>query len=186
MISFLAGKIIYKDDKKVILERGGIGFEVFLASNNLEKINQGDETYLYTYLSVGDKSLELYGCLNEKEMELFRILKSVSGVGPKTALSLAVLGSIEKLKQILEQGKMPPEAKGVGTKRLQKILLELTGKIEEIKKEGVKKIENDEAYGALSELGFNKQEISSALNKVSEEIKNPEKRIKEALKFLAK
>ena len=186
MISFLAGKIIYKDDRKVILERGGVGFEVFLANNNLEKLNQGDETYIYTYLFVSDKALELYGCLSEKEMELFRILKGVSGVGPKTALALAVLGSIEKLKQALEQGKMPPEAKGVGIKKLQKILLELTGKIEEINKKGVKAVKNDETYEALSALGFSKQEIANALSQVSTEIKKPEERIKQALKYLAR
>lgn len=186
MISFLAGKIIYKDDKKVILERGGVGFEVFLAINNLDKLNQGDETHIYTYLAVGEKSIELYGCLNEKEMELFRILKGVSGVGPKTALALAVLGSVEKLKQALEEGKMPPEAKGVGIKRLQKILLELTGRIEEINKKGIKDSVKDEAYEALSALGFSKQEIAGALNNVPAEIKEPEERIKQALKFLAR
>ncbi|MFA5086987.1 MAG: Holliday junction branch migration protein RuvA [Candidatus Paceibacterota bacterium] len=186
MISFLAGKIIYKDDKKVILERGGVGFEVFLAANNLDKLNQGDETHIYTYLAVGEKSIELYGCLNEKEMELFRILKGVSGVGPKTALALAVLGSVEKLKQALEEGKMPPEAKGVGIKRLQKILLELTGRIEEINKKGIKAAIKDEAYEALSALGFSKQEIAEALNNIPSEIKEPQERIKQALKFLAR
>lgn len=184
MLSYLAGKIIYKDEKKVILERGGLGFEVFLAGSNLEQINLGDETHIYTYLLVGERALELYGCLSEKEMELFKILKGVSGVGAKTALQLASLGSIEKLKQALENGKMPPEAKGVGIKRLQKILLELTGKIEEIKKG--KTPVNDEAFKALSALGFSKAEIIRALGYVAPEIKGLEKRVKEALKYLAK
>jgi Holliday junction DNA helicase RuvA len=184
MISYLAGKIIYKDDKKVILERGGVGFEVFLAENNLEKINQGDETHIYTFMAVSDKAVELYGCLSEKEIELFRTLKNVSGVGAKTALHLAVLGSIDKLKQALEEGKTPPEAKGVGIKKLQKILLELTGKIEEIKK-GEDKSLNDEAQKALSELGFSRPEIKAALQNVSSKIKDTEERIKEALKYLA-
>ncbi len=184
MISFLAGKIIYKDDKKVILERGGIGFEVFLAFSNLEKLNEGDEAHLHTFLLVGEKSLELYGCLNEKEMELFRVLKNVSGVGAKTALQLAVFGSIEKLKQALEKEGMPLEAKGVGAKRLQKILLELTGKIEEIKKKDMKTKSRDETYEALAALGFSKIEIKDALSSLSSEVKDPNEKIKQALKYL--
>lgn len=186
MIGFLAGKIIYKDDKKVILERGGIGFEVFLASSNLERLNEGDEAHLHTFLLVGEKTLELYGCLNEKEMELFRVLKNVSGVGAKTALQLAVFGSIEKLKQVLEKEEMPLEAKGVGAKRLQKILLELTGKIEEIKKKDSKTKPKDEVFEALSALGFSKIEIKDALSSLSVEIKDSNEKIKQALKYLGK
>ncbi|HOS88249.1 MAG TPA: Holliday junction branch migration protein RuvA [Candidatus Pacearchaeota archaeon] len=184
MLSYLAGKIIHKDDKKIILERGGFGFEVFLANLNLDQINLGDEVHLYTYLLVGEKTMELYGCLTEAEMELFKTLKAVSGVGAKTALQLASLGSIEKLKQALESGEMPPEVKGVGAKKLQKILLELTGKIEEIKKN--KTSLDDEAIKALSELGFNRSEIIQALQNVSPDIKNLEDRLREALKYLAK
>jgi Holliday junction DNA helicase RuvA len=185
MISFLAGKIIYKDDKKVILDKGGIGFEVYLAANNLEKMEVGDEAMIFTFLFLGEKIIELYGFLNEKEMELFKILKNVSGVGPKTAMHLAVLGSIEKLKEALEKGEMPPEAKGVGAKKLQKILLELTGKIEEIKKKNPK-LKGDEAYEALAALGFSKSQIMAALDSVSPETKEPEEKIRQALKFLAK
>jgi Holliday junction DNA helicase RuvA len=186
MISFLAGKIIYKDDKKVILDKGGIGFEIYLATNNLDKMEIGDEAMIFTFLFLGEKIIEFYGFLNEKEMELFKILKNVSGVGPKTAMHLAVLGSIEKLKQALEKGEMPPEAKGVGAKKLQKILLELTGKIEEIRKKNPKLKSGDEAYEALSALGFSKMQISEALNSVDPKIENTEEKIKQALKFLAK
>ncbi|MFA5368587.1 MAG: Holliday junction branch migration protein RuvA [Candidatus Paceibacterota bacterium] len=186
MISFLAGKIIYKDDKKVILDKGGIGFEIFLATNNLDKMEIGDETMIFTFLFLGEKIIELYGFLNEKEMELFKILKNVSGVGPKTAMHLAVSGSIEKLKQALEKGEMPPEAKGVGAKKLQKILLELTGKIEEIKKKNPKLKSGDETYEALSALGFSKNEIINALSCVDPETKESEEKLKQALRFLAK
>ncbi|MDD5568962.1 MAG: Holliday junction ATP-dependent DNA helicase RuvA [Candidatus Pacebacteria bacterium] len=186
MISFLKGEVIYKDDKRVILDKDGIGFEVFLAPDNLEKIKTGEDLRIFTFLFLGEKVMELYGFLTEKELELFRILKGVSGVGPKTAMNLAVLQSIEKLKEALENGKMPAGVKGVGAKKLQKILLEITGKIEEIKKIGKKIDSADEVYGALSKLGFSRQDIAAAIAKIPENIKGPEERVKLALKYLAK
>jgi Holliday junction DNA helicase RuvA len=185
MISFLSGKIIHKDDKKVILDKNGIGFEIFLAPDNLEKATIGEEKQIYTFLFLGEKVIELYGFMSEKELDLFRTLKGVSGVGPKTAMNLAVAESVEKLKEILEDGKMPVGAKGIGAKKLQKILLELTGKIEEINKNAKKMNYSDEVYGALSELGFSKNQIAVALAQIPPEIKDSKERIKQALKFLA-
>ncbi len=188
MISHILGKVIYKDDKKIILDKTGIGFEVFMAPNNLKELNVGEEKDIYTFLFLGEKVMELYGFLTTKELELFKTLKGVSGVGPKTAMSLAVIGSLEKLKETLEKGEMPGEIKGVGVKKLQKILLEITGKIGEINKvhAGKKKSRGDEVFDALASLGFSKQDIADALEQVSPDVKTSEGRIKEALKFLSK
>ena len=112
-------------------------------------------------------------------------MKSVSGVGPKTAMNLAVIGSLEKLKEVLESGKMPADVKGVGTKKLQKILLEITGKIEEVKKVS-KGVENrDEVFDALFSLGFSKRDIVSVLSQVPNDL-SQEERIRKALKLLGK
>jgi len=121
MLSYLAGKLYTRTTKNYFRTRR-VWFEVFLANLNLDQINLGDEVHLYTYLLVGEKTMELYGCLTEAEMELFKTLKAVSGVGAKTALQLASLGSIEKLKQALESGEMPPEVKGVGAKNYKNII----------------------------------------------------------------
>ena len=187
MISFLAGKIIYKDDKKIILDRSGLGFEVFLSPSDLRALKLGEERDIFTYLFLGEKVIELYGFLTPEKLELFKVLKGVSGVGPKTAMGLAVVGSLEKLKDSLEQGELPEDVKGVGVKRLQKILLEITGKIKEVKKVVPKhKITKDEVFDALTALGFNKQDVADAVSQVPEEIKGPEARLKEALKLLGK
>lgn len=185
MISHILGKVIYKDGKKIILDRSGIGFEIFLASNNLKELKEGEERDIYTFLFLGEKIIELYGFLSVKELELFKTLKSVSGVGPKTAMNLAVIGSLEKLKEVLESGKMPAEVKGVGTKKLQKILLEITGKIEEIKKVSRGGEDKDEVFEALLSLGFSKRDIAAALNRVAKDLP-PEERIKESLKLLGR
>lgn len=187
MISHIFGKIIYKDDKKIIIDKSGIGFEVFLSPSDLRELKVGEERDVFTYLFVGEKVLELYGFLTPERLELFKILKGVSGVGPKTAMGLAVIGSLEKLKDSLEQGELPEDVKGVGMKRLQKILLEITGKIKEVKKVvPKKKITKDEVFDALAALGFNKQDIADVISQIPEEIKGAKERLKEALKLLGK
>lgn len=180
MISFISGKIALKDDKSTIVERQGMGFEVFLSKANLEKIRLGEERNFYTFLFMGEKNIELYGFLSLEELELFKVLKNVPGIGPKTAVILSSVGSIDKLKELLEKGEVP--VKGIGEKKLQKILLEISGKIKEIKKP----VKKDEVYKALSSLGFSKEEINEAIISISEDIQDPEERIKQALKFLGK
>jgi len=180
MISFISGKVVHKDDKSIVVERQGMGFEVFLSVNNLEKVQIGEERDFYTFLFMGEKIIELYGFLSLKELELFKILNHVSGIGPKTAMILSGVGSLEKLKESLEKGEIP--VKGVGQKKLQKILLELSGKIKEIKAP----IKKDEVYSALSSLGFSKEEIIQAISKIPGEIENSEERIKIALRYLGK
>lgn len=186
MLSHIFGKVIYKDDKKIILDKSGIGFEVFLSPSDLRDLKVGEERDVFTYLFMGEKVLELYGFLTPQKLELFKILKSVSGVGPKTAMGLAVAGSLEKLKDLLEQGELPEDVKGVGVKRLQKILLEITGKIKEVKKAAPKKITKDEVFDALTALGFNKQDVADAISQVPEDIKGSKERLREALKLLGK
>jgi len=187
MISHIYGKIIYKDDKRVIIDKSGIGFEVFLSPSDLRDLKVDEERDIFTYMFVGEKVLELYGFLTPERLDLFKILKGVSGVGPKTAMGLAVAGSLEKLKDSLEQGELPEDVKGVGVKRLQKILLDITGKIKEVKKiSPKKKITKDEVFDALVALGFNKQDVADAIARVPEEITGAEARLKEALKHLGK
>lgn len=187
MLSHIYGKIIYRDGKKAIIDKNGIGFEVFLAPSDLRELGIGEEKDVYTFLFVGEKVLELYGFLSPEKLELFRVLNNVPGVGPKTAMGLAVAGSLEKLKRLLEQGELPDDVKGVGAKRLQKILLEITGKIKEVKNpSSKKKITKDEVFDALVSLGFSKQDVADAVSRVSEDVIGPEKRLKEALKHLGK
>jgi Holliday junction DNA helicase RuvA len=184
MINFIFGEILYKDDKKIVVDKNGIGFEIFLSIKNLDRIEIGEERQIFTYLLVGEKLMELYGFLTQKELEFFRILKSISGVGPKTALNLAVFDSVENLKAVLENGESVPETKGLGSKKLQKILLELTGKIEEINKKEKKDAKIDEAFEALMGLGFSRNQVIEALSQLPIQMKKTEQRIKEALKLL--
>jgi len=184
MIHYLEGEIVLKDNKKLVLENQGIGFEIFCALKNLKKLPVGKKLKIYTILHFSKEVIKSYGFLNEKELEVFKVLNDIPGIGPKTAMDLASLGSLEKIKEILEKGEIPLGIKGIGRKKLQKILLELTGKIEEISKG--KYSQNSEALGALVSLGFSSNVAREVLSKIPKEIEGTEQKIKEALKILGK
>ncbi len=185
MIHYLKGKIEWKDDKMVVVEIGGIGYEVFCSPSTLSKLTERKEVKLFTYLHLKEEAAELYGFLTQKELEIFEVLNDISGIGPKTAMMLASFGSLQKLKEVIEKGELPHEIKGIGKKRAQKILLELTGKINEISV-AKKTPEADEALDALVSLGFPSQRAKNALSQVPSNIQDTEERIKKALEYLGK
>jgi Holliday junction DNA helicase RuvA len=175
MISYIKGTIRHIDDKLITVERSGIGFDVFLNNRDTKTLSLGKEIEVFTELLLKDKEIELYGFLSVDKLKLFKSLKGISGVGPKSALDLSFVNSLEELKELIEKG----EVKGIGAKKLQKILLEITGKVKTIRKDV-----DDEALSGLISLGFKKGQSQEALKKVPNEIEDTEKRIKEALKLL--
>jgi len=185
MIYYLKGEIESKGKKSAVIGVAGVGYKVFCSDPVLEKLPESGQTVkLYTALCLKEETAELYGFLDEKELELFEVLNDISGIGPRTALDLSIFGSVEDLKAEIEKGGLDQRIKGVGKKKLQKILLELTGKLKEVSKKETEK--PDEALDTLVSLGFPRQKAKAALSGVPAGIKETEKRIKEALKFLGK
>lgn len=185
MISYLKGKIIFKGEKFIILDVSGVGYKVFLSPRTLNKIPQkGEILKVFCFLNVRENLLDLYGFLDFKELELFEILNDIPGIGPKAAITLASFGSLENLKKAIEsQGsKFYQEVKGIGKKKIQKILLELTGKMKEFNKSEA--FQPDEALEALVSLGFSPKRAKEVLSKIPKEIEDPEQKIKDALKLL--
>jgi holliday junction DNA helicase RuvA len=186
MISYLNGKIILKRDKFIIVEVNNIGYKVFLSRQTLLRLPEiGEPIKLFTYQNVKEEALDLYGFLEYEGLEFFETLMDIRGIGPKSALDISALGSLEKIKdRILRQDEKIFEGiPGIGEKKAMTIILELTGKIKML---GQKKSSGDEAEGALMELGFSKQQAKDALSRVPSSIKNSEERIKLALKTLGK
>ncbi len=188
MIAFLDGKVILKKDKFIILEVGGIGYKVFLSRKtalNLPEI--GSPIKLFCFQNVKEDALDLYGFLTYEELDFFEVLMEIRGVGPKSALDIAALGSLEKIKsRILAQDEKIFEGiPGIGTKKAMTIILELTGKIKMLS--GAKsKGAADPAEDALTQLGFSRQQAKEALENVPNDIKDMEGRVKYALKILGK
>lgn len=188
MLSFLKGKIILKKENFIILEVQGVGYEVFLAQKTLNKIPQIEENLkLFCYLDVGERSLKLFGFLKYEELEFFKLLRGISGVGPKAALEISGLGPPEKIKKEIEKGdeQIFEGIPGIGKKKAKKIILELSGKLKTFTPTPKKEtFSEDETFLALTNLGFQKEEIKNVLSQLPKEIKGTQERVKQALKFL--
>lgn len=188
MISCLNGKILLKRDRFIILEVNNIGYKVFLSKQSLLKLPEaGENVKLFCFHNVKEDASDLYGFLTYDELEFFEVLMDIRGVGPKAALEISSLGSLEKIKdRILAQDeKIFAGIPGIGVKKAMTIILELTGKIKLL--DGLKhKGSVDPAEDGLMRLGFSKQQAKEALGQVSSDIKNEEERIKTALKILGR
>jgi Holliday junction DNA helicase RuvA len=188
MIAYLSGKIILRKDRFVVLETGGIGYKVFLSQQSLSKLSpDADALKLFCYQNVKEDALDLYGFLTYDELDFFEVLMDIRGVGPKSALDIASLGSLEKIKdRILKQDEKIFEGiPGIGAKKAMTIILELTGKIKLLS--GLKsKASTDPAEDTLIQLGFSRQQAKDTLIQVPTSIKDIEERIKLALKVLGK
>lgn len=184
MISYLSGKIIFKKEKFIILDVGGVGYKVFLSKKTFSKIPEiGTNLKVFCFLDVKENSLNLYGFLDAGELEFFEVLDGIRGVGPKAALEISSLGPLEKIKEkiLSHDEKIFEGIPGIGRKKAMTIILELSGKIKNLSKE--KSPATDEAEEALVNLGFSRQKAKEALKVISKE-KKTEERVKEALKIL--
>src|SRR3989344_2399295 len=188
MISYLNGKIILKKEKFIIVEVAGIGYKVFVSRQSSLKLPEiGGDVKLFCFQNVKEEALDLYGFLTYDELEFFETLMDVRGVGPKSALDIASLGSLESIKdKILKQDeKIFAGIPGIGLKKAQTIILELTGKIKLL--DSLKnKVSADPAEDALTQLGFSHHQAKEALKGVPSNVKDMEERIKLALKSLGR
>ncbi|MBI2578056.1 MAG: Holliday junction branch migration protein RuvA [Candidatus Wildermuthbacteria bacterium] len=183
MISYLQGKVIFKGKDWLVVNVQGVGYKVFASEPTIEKTSVGQAIELFCFLNVGEGVLDLYGFLSQEALSLFETLNDVQGIGPKAALALSSLGTIEHFKKAIEarDERFFSGIKGIGQKKMQKIMLELTGKLgDPLARRGGAK---DEAVEALVGLGFQKRDAENALSRVSSDI-TAEERIKEALKLL--
>lgn len=179
MIGYVKGKIIFKDEDTITVDTGGVGYRIFVSDKLLSEVKEGQEVELYTWTHLRQNALDLYGCSSQEELEFFSFLEVMSGIGPKIALSLIRYGSPERLKDEIESkgSRFIKEVKGVGQKKLKQLLLELTGKVEELKA-GLNK-EQEEAIEALKGLGFSVRESKEVVANIRED--GAEKIVEKAL-----
>lgn len=188
MISYITGKIILKKDKFIIVETGGIGYKVFVSAKTVLSLPEASQgVVLFCFQNVREDALDLYGFTTHEELEFFETLMDVRGVGPKSALDIASLGSLESIKdRILKQDeKIFAGIPGIGLKKAQTIILELTGKIKLLDSLR-QKASADPTQDALVQLGFSATQAKEALAAIPADIKTMEERVKLALKSLGK
>jgi len=193
MISHLSGKIILKKDGFVVLDVNGVGYEIFVSIPSVGMLPEKDSILnVFCYLDVQERSLRLFGFLTYDELELFKVVKGVSGVGPKAALEISSVGSLERIKEKMDGNADVFEGvSGIGKKKAQKIILELSGKLKTLKpKPKLKKqgdnFDQDEVFTALINLGFSNDKIKEVLSQLPAEVKTSQEKITQALKFLGK
>lgn len=192
MISSLEGKIALKSEKYAIIETGGIGFRVNLSEKTLSKIPQPDGSVkLFTYLSVKETGWDLFGFLTFDELELFELLISISGIGPKTAANILSGASVDDLEEAIVLGDetILSRVSGIGKKVAQKIVIELKTKVKKLAKgtgDKFKVADEIEIIDALVVLGYKVYEAREAIKQVPDSVKGVENRVKETLKRLGR
>ncbi len=186
MIGSIKGKITFKTEKFVIVEAGGVGYKVSVSPDTLSKL--GNEVTLWIHTHVREDSLDLYGFLEHSELEFFEMLIGVSGIGPKGALAILGITSVDTLKRAIQTGDTMYLTKlsGIGKKTAEKIVIELRDKMgSEIEQSGTSLQGELDSLEALKSLGYSQNEAREALKKVPPDLGTNAK-IKEALKILGK
>jgi Holliday junction DNA helicase RuvA len=190
MIYSVSGKLIYKGENFLVVEAGGIGFKIFASERTIRRAGAvGGETKLFTHFHVREDAMELYGFPSGEELSFFELLISVSGVGPKSALSIIDVADLEELSAAIQEGRpdLLTKASGIGRKTAERIIIELRNKVGSSRSVAVvEKMDTDvDLIEALSGLGYRREEARSALAKVPTEIAGVEARLKEALRILS-
>lgn len=193
MIGTLTGKLALKKPTKVIIDVNGIGFEVNISLASFEKLpGEKENATLYTHLSVREDSMTLFGFSSQMEKEMFELLITVNGIGPKLALNIISGIQIEELKSSIQTQNLARlvSVPGVGRKTAERILIDLRDKIEklEISTSGAfaaSSVRND-AVAALLTLGYNRAAAEKAVRDVIKDSSAIEEVIKDALAELKK
>ncbi len=199
MLYHLNGELVLCDMTVAVIDCGGVGYKLLISGNTLGKISgkTGEKVKLFTYMKVSEDAVDLYGFADEDELETFKLLISVSGVGAKFALSILSLMTPSKLAMAIGAGdaKAISKAQGVGPKIAQRIILELKDKVakqiavdtdtgEVITEESAGDNMSD-AIDTLIVLGYKRGEAVAALKGIDPKL-SLEDVIRLALKKLAK
>ena len=180
----------------LVIHNGGIGYKIYTSNTTLARVSHHQETTVFTYLNVKEDALDLYGFSTEEELSTFKMLLSVSGVGPKAALAvLSALTPTEFAMSVATQDAQSiTRAQGVGKKMAEKIIVELKDKLKGVDLREIAgdvpqavSVSNDvlqEAVNALMVLGYSAYEARQAVKFVSSKSNQLEEIIKLALKEL--
>ena len=202
MISYVRGELAAVEPHKAIVDVGGVGYGVYMPQQALSLLPQpGNEVKLYTYLNVKEDAMQLFGFLTKDDLEIFKLVIGVSGIGPKGGLNILSCMSPDELRFAIMSGdaKAISAAPGIGKKTAEKLILELRDKVD------IEDVLNNAAHGgdadrlqageaessmqaeavqALVALGYGNAESLRAVKKTSPDCQTVEDILKEALKYL--
>lgn len=196
MYAYFIGKIagIYPD--RVVLENNGIGYNIFMPVGDIEQVGIGEEVKIFTFTSVREDAFILYGFLEQTELDFFKLLLGVNGIGPKAAINILGSTSIDNLQVaiIAQDSKTLSKVPGIGSKTAARIILDLKDKVtgEDIlglvnssadkKTASPQSSVRNEALEALTALGYSSSEAMRAVNKIEiTEDMSPDDLVRQAL-----
>ena len=205
MFYYISGKLALATPAMAVIDAGGIGYKLTISENTYNSLparhsNPSPDVKLYTYMAVREDDVELFGFHSEAELNSFKMLLGVSGIGPKAAISILSLLTPEKfaIAVCTEDRKTIAKANGIGPKTAARVILELKDKlmketdIEAVASAGLDTTHNiptssgklSEAQDALMVLGYSRAEALNALKKIDTQNLGLEEIIKKALKLL--
>lgn len=198
MIYNLNGKLAYVDPAFIVIECGGVGFKCFASTTTITSISTvGTNVNVLTYMSVKEDSIDLYGFATQEELNAFKLLISVSGIGPKAAMAILSVLPPDRLSVAVSSGdvKAIQSAQGVGKKTAERVVLELKDKMVGIGSahtntivEGIQSVAQSdnaqEAVEVLVSLGFNQSEAASVVGTMDKSL-SVDEMIRKGLKSLS-
>jgi Holliday junction DNA helicase RuvA len=193
MYEYINGKIMETGPTHIVAETGGIAYYLHCSVGTSAKAKDKNNLQIYTHLLVREDDMRLYGFYEKSEREIFRLLISVSGIGPNTAMVMLSSLSPSEIKEAVESenADLIQTIKGIGKKTAQRVIIELKDKMQKAQIEGseistVRGVDAEEAASALQMLGFPKKRAEAVLKKLyaAEPSLSPEDAVKKALKML--
>lgn len=166
MIAFVRGTAVDMTENSVIVEVGGIGYEIYMTGTDLSQIHMGEEVKIHTYFNVREDAMQLYGFRSKDDLQMFKLLLGVNGVGPKAAVGVLAGITADELRFAIlsDDVKTLSKAPGIGKKTAQKLILELKDKM---KLEDAFELklahEQEKAVAGLGEISDGRQEAVEAL-----------------------
>ncbi len=199
MIAYVSGTLAYAGDNYIVVDRNGLGYKMYVSGRFLDSVPRvGAEVKVFTHMYVREDEISLYGFPSKEELEVFKVLIGISGVGPKVALSVLTALTIEELHMAVmaEDAKSIAKANGIGAKGASRIILELKDKLKiedmlDVAYDAAVSVERTadatkDVMEALTSWGYSNTEAYRAIGKVAgAEAMDSDKLLKEALKHLA-
>lgn len=187
MIGFLRGIVLQKNADCVIVDVHDVGYKVFMTEYGLEQCKKNVALYIYTH--VREQEITLYGFVQQNEQEMFELLISVSGIGPKAALNILTVADVPSIATAIvhEDTSILTKVSGIGAKTAKKVVNELSGKvIAPVDIATGDAVRHSDAIDALRSMGYSVAEARDALSNVPKDIKDVGECVKFALKNLGK
>lgn len=190
MISYLHGHILIKEDRSIIVNTGAIGYQVFVPNQIMSETNVDDEISLFVHTHVREDQITLYGFKTYDELRLFKLLLTVSGIGPKIALEIISSPSSLIVNAIASEDTVTlSKIPGLGKKTAERLILELKNKIGAFVTIGEHQTSSirqnhEEAISALNSLGYSRYQIIKSFENMSKEITTTEEIVRYFLKTI--